>query len=111
MARVSDGVPARPTRPAPGSVSSGAASHPAASPAADASRARTTYSVSSTTATRRGEPPTADLQDPLLVLHHLVVRGTDVLPRLQDLCGVVRREVGGDERRSGGRVGQPQVHD
>ena len=57
--RVSDGAPARPRRPAPGSVSRGAASHPAASPAAAASRARTRYSASSTTATRRGVPPTA----------------------------------------------------
>ena len=35
---VSDGAPGAPTRPAPGLVSSGAASHPAASPAAAASQ-------------------------------------------------------------------------
>ena len=56
---VSDGAPAPPSRPAPGSASRGAASHPTASPAAAATRARTTYSASSTTATRRGVPPTA----------------------------------------------------
>ena len=56
---VSDGAPALPRRPAPGSVSSGAASHPTASPAAAASRATTTYSASSTAATRPGVPPTA----------------------------------------------------
>ena len=56
---VSGGAPVRPRSPALGSVSSGAASHPSANPAAAASRATTTYSARSTAATRPGVPPTA----------------------------------------------------
>ncbi len=56
---VRDGAPTPPRSPAPGSASKGAASHAAASPAAAASSASSTYSASSTTATRRGVPPTA----------------------------------------------------
>ena len=56
---VSTRAPALPSRPALDSVSSGAVNHPIASPAAAASRATTTYSASSTAATRPGVPPTA----------------------------------------------------
>ena len=56
---VSGGAPTPPRRPAVGSVSSGMASQPTASPAPAASRATRTYSARSTAATRLGVPPTA----------------------------------------------------
>ena len=56
---VSGGAPVLPSRPAVGSVSSGAPSHPTASPATAASRATTMYSARSTAAIKLGVPPTA----------------------------------------------------
>jgi len=53
------GAPALPTRAAPGLATSGAVSHPIASPAAAATTASTRFSASSTTAIVSGEPPTA----------------------------------------------------
>ena len=56
---VSEGAPGAPTRAAPGLVSSGAASHPAVSPAAPATSARTRFSARNVAAIRPGVPPAA----------------------------------------------------